>query len=254
MSSKSKAIIELPSPPQLSQLLKFWDTTGGRDKSCRTVQFFCKFLVYFYSQNPLLGSAELVKKLSTLSAQLSSARKAFRLFKTLNFYQSLAGLLNQPLPKGDDAVIFVLSVLRALGFALYMGYDSYGWLGGIGMFKDAQLKERGRTGNWWWLVGLGAGVAQTGFKIHLDLKKDAVLQKSIKSGTDAKAVQDAKDSSAKVRASVQDKAIALARDSLDFLIPWGLLEAGSWYPNAGIVGLAGTLSSLIAIYETYPKQ
>ena len=54
--------------------LKFWQATGGRDKSARTVQYLARFLAYYrYTQG---APKEVVSSYSSVKSSVSQARKS----------------------------------------------------------------------------------------------------------------------------------------------------------------------------------
>jgi hypothetical protein len=81
--SMSKA---LGDSDQLLKLIKYLDTYNGRDKIVRFLQYGGKFLSWYL---PLLDRAEDGKKAAIMESHCSMARKVFRLFRSITFFQNL---------------------------------------------------------------------------------------------------------------------------------------------------------------------
>ncbi len=59
--------------PYLSQLLRFWSTTVGRDKTYRTIQYAARFLAWYEYRKG--ATKETVARLTALKSQLGLSRK-----------------------------------------------------------------------------------------------------------------------------------------------------------------------------------
>lgn len=65
---------------------RFLATTTGREKACRFIQYFCRFYVFYMLRT---GSPkEAIQRWDNLKANVSIARKFFRLFKQFEFAQA----------------------------------------------------------------------------------------------------------------------------------------------------------------------
>jgi hypothetical protein len=152
---QSDALVSLPVPADLSKLIKFWDTWNGRDKTCRAVQYFAKFLVHYYEQKQKhsgVDTKQLVAQYKALSTQLSLARKAFRFARSINFYEKISKQLSKRPDFGSlkDSVLYLADFSNSFCFFVYLLYDGYVFLGKIGALLDKTVDQKARRSNYWW--------------------------------------------------------------------------------------------------------
>lgn len=57
----------------LTRQLRFWGTTVGRDKTCRTVQYLSRFLAYYYYQQG--APKETVARFAAIKSNIGLSRK-----------------------------------------------------------------------------------------------------------------------------------------------------------------------------------
>lgn len=118
--------------------------------------------------------------------------------------------------------------VRAFGYAGWLFFDNGSWLESV-----LGLKQRlgwnpqaiGDRAAQWWLVGLFAAII-------IDL---ILLKKALDASKDPK-----------------KETLDLVRDVCDTAAP--LFRLGLIVPNEGVVGVAGVISSVISIYQTYPRK
>ena len=223
----------VPVPKQLQALVKFWESTGNRDKTCRTIQYFAKFLAFYYASHQ--DKQDLVKRFESLSSNLSMSRKAFRLLKTIDFYVKLAMLWNKT--GKQDPVALTLDSATNIFYGLYLACDSYTWAARIKLIHDPQSNRVTRQGNFFWLFAILSSLIHNGVKIsmHWDKKR--------RSKEDARQVDQVPET----------LYVSLLKDAFDLLIPLSLNQYGPWYPNSGLCGLLGTVSSLLGVYQGWPS-
>lgn len=67
------AVQQIILHPVLTQTLRFWSTTVGRDKTYRTIQYASRFLAWYeYRQG---ASKAVVDRFATLKTQIGLTRK-----------------------------------------------------------------------------------------------------------------------------------------------------------------------------------
>lgn len=59
--------------PYVSQVLKFWSTTVGRDKTSRAVQYLSRFLAWYYLT--MGAPKETVTRFSSIKSNIGLSRK-----------------------------------------------------------------------------------------------------------------------------------------------------------------------------------
>lgn len=91
---------------------KYLNTTVGREKLCRCVQYFARFYAYYLLRR---GSpAETVQRWVDLRTHIANGRKFYRLLKPVEFAQAGIKSLNAP-----DEIVRFTGVAKQLGMCLY---------------------------------------------------------------------------------------------------------------------------------------
>lgn len=107
--------------PYLSQLLRFWSTTVGRDKTYRTIQYAARFLAWYEYRKG--ATKETVARLQTIKSQLGLSRKLMRIGKFLEHMQ--AALKATTI---QDPIVSYAAIGRQIGYACYLMLDSLQWV------------------------------------------------------------------------------------------------------------------------------
>jgi hypothetical protein len=161
-----------------------------------------------------------------------------RLVKSVDHFKDAARALQTT----RDPLLKVMLTADHANKALRMAFDHLQWAGIVGLFGKegkAYADRVGRTANLFWFLGILSSLAATTYQLE-------GLARQIKA-----ARQDS-DRSAHGRLVRQRQQLLLClyRDVLDLPIPAfgiGMLPAGL----TGLVGLAGTGSSLIGLYQVW---
>jgi peroxin-11B len=244
--------LNAPSPNKLIP-------TVGRDKTLRTIQYFSRFLAwYLYRTN---HSQSTVDVFNGVKKNFGSVRKAMRLTKFIEHFK-LAAVASDA--NTSDPVVKYLAVGRQLGYAFYMLLDNmtYPDVAGIKKFSAAARlqKEAYRA----WCVGLTCNVVAGLYALY-NLRLAAQKQEDSADAEKAMEVKKLAKYVVVYECSVQprqranycdyrDKSVTqlqLISDLCDLTVPTsglGLLNL-----DDGIVGLAGTVSSLIGLYGVWQK-
>ncbi|XP_034972923.2 peroxisomal membrane protein 11C isoform X2 [Zootoca vivipara] len=201
-------------------LVALLETHRGRDRAVRTLGYGCQLTGGALAARSHPAESPLGQSLLAISAQLSHCRTVLRLFDDLSMlaYSRQYGLG----PKEEDPAVRWLSVANNVADQLYYPCEHLAWA------ADAKV-IRGDSGKWWvlstllWATSLLLGIAR-------------------------------KDSLQRVRARARAEALTVAGNLADLCnavhwLPAGVLWAGRFPP--WLVGLLGTTSSLIGVYQTY---
>lgn len=142
-----------------------------------------------------------------------------------------------------DPIIRLTSVGRQLGYALYMLLDSANILDATGIRKSAHGTRLLRSANHAWLSGISFSIAHGVYALYgLQARSRAVAA----SADPEKVVEEKK--LVKELAAVK---VQLVSDLCDITIP---ATALGWVQlDDGIVGLAGTTSSLLGVWSQWKK-
>jgi len=180
-----------------------------------------------------------------MKTQFGITRKLMRVGKFVEHYKAAAELYDasaKARANGGDQILQYLQLIRQLGYAGYMSFDVLTVLDAAGIKKTARAKEFQQQAYKAWLVGLMAS-AIAGIYSNYKLMQRA---KSI----------DEKDGEGKVESKKIEKQravtnVQLISDLCDLTIPSTALGYASF--DEGIVGLAGTVSSLLGVYGVWQK-
>jgi len=227
--------------PAVSHYLRYVATTVGRDKVLRTIQYFSRFYAwYLYRTN---NPTSAIQPWKVVQTQFGLARKIMRVGKFVEHLRAASEIYDAATKSGSaDKITQYLQILRQLGYSGYLFFDTLTLLDAMGVKKDPKAKSVQTTAFRFWFTGLVAS-ALSGIYNHYKLRERA------------KAV-DEKDAEAKVESvkiARQRRAvnIQLISDLCDLAFPSTVLGYANF--DDGIIGLAGTTSSLLGVYGTWNK-
>lgn len=242
----SSSVAPISLPPQVATFLKWQEATTGRDKVLRLVAYFSKYVIQVMKQHNL--SPDWQKRLASGASSLGVTRKAIRFFRAVEYLQELLKALSV-----KDDVERYLSLWKSFWLTVWMVCDHIQWLQKVGYLKLVDLKKIDEYHSKGWFFGLLAGfiIAAYKFKLALDENKAARAQLNQSLNDPAKLV--AANKLLKAGDEKRNKQImAMVKNGVDIIIPSARL---GWLPvSDGTVGLAGTVTSIIGIVDTWPKS
>ncbi|SCU84162.1 LADA_0D00210g1_1 [Lachancea dasiensis] len=224
--------------PSVFRLVSLLDSTAGREKVLRLLQYLCRFLGYQYS-------SILAKK---LQAEFTTVRKILRFLKPLNHLQAASKFYDNKIT--NDNVVRWCNVLKNLAYAGYLTLDQINLLRILRLVPATKITgvKVPKWANWCWLAGLVSGLA-------LDLRKLQVSQDRIRALT-AKgdhSVDEKHSTAVEVASHYSDRSAALKRllwDSLDtFIVMNNLKFIDSPDGSIGLAGVATSLFGLQGVWE-----
>ncbi|KAL5118645.1 Peroxisomal membrane protein PMP27 [Pleosporales sp. CAS-2024a] len=224
--------------PTVSHYLKFVATTVGRDKILRTLQYFSRFLAwYLYRTNRPVAS---IAPFEATKKQFGAARKLMRVGKFVEHLRAAAVASDAT---STDPVLRFTAVGRQLGYAAYMVLDNACVLDATGIRKFSTAPRVAREAYRAWFAGLSFSIASGLYSYyHLTLR-----QRSVKASEEPEKVVETK----KVEKELDAIKVQLLSDLCDLTIPSSAL---GWVQlDDGIVGLAGTTSSLLGVWSQWKK-
>lgn len=229
--------------PAVSHYLRYVATTIGRDKVLRTLQYFSRFYAwYLYRTN---NPPTTIAPFSAIKTQFGLTRKILRIGKFVEHFKAASELYDanaKVRANGGDQVLQYLQILRQLGYGFYLACDMLTVLDAAGIKKSTSAKNLQQQAYKAWLVGLLASTV-AGFYSNYQLMQRA---KTI----------DEKDGEGKVEGKKIERQrtitnIQLISDLCDLTVPSTALGYATF--DDGIVGLAGTVSSLLGVYVAWQK-
>ncbi|POS82367.1 putative peroxisomal membrane protein PMP27 [Erysiphe pulchra] len=223
--------------PSVDHYLKFVATTTGRDKLIRTCQYFARFYAWYLFRTNKTPSE--IAPFEAIKKQFSLARKLLRIGKNVEHFKAACLAADS---KNLDAMSRFCAVGRQLGYAGYLSFDAAAYLDAAGIVKNSSIKRLQRESNKCWMCGLLFSTVSGLYSLYLLKQQESRIDR--KNGEDVVASRRIQ----KERTAIN---LQLISDLCDLTIPTsaiGLVEL-----DDGIVGLAGTLSSLIGVYTQWKK-
>ncbi|KNC48643.1 peroxin-11 [Thecamonas trahens ATCC 50062] len=230
----------------VDKTVAFLGSLGGRDKLCRVVQYFAKWLATFAADGPVLGMTGA--ELGGLASALSMARKGFRLFKSLDMYKAVRDATDVA-----DPVLRIAATLRALGYGVYLMYDNWVFLVKSGFAADPALKAKVARAYKFWTLGLVCSMIAGLYKLSAAVAAYNAATRAISVSNPDNAVLAAK--ATKAEAAIRKVGLGLAKDVCDAPIPLNALGwGGPLSPSLRFASFTGTLSSAIGFYLAWPAD
>ncbi|NXJ68386.1 PX11C protein, partial [Rostratula benghalensis] len=222
----------------LSGLVAALEAYRGRDRLVRAICYGCQ-LAGGVLAGPQAPPSGLAGSLLAVSAQLNAARTALRLFDDLAMlsYSCSYGLG----PKDEDGLVRGLSVLCNLADQLYFPCEHIAWAADAGILRVTSQK--------WWTLSTGLWAFSLLLGILRSLRILVQLRRKLRHSKGS-ASSPLRQKEMKAQAKAEVLSILSHMADLSNAIHWlppGFLWAGRFPP--WLVGLLGTISSLIYIYQ-----
>jgi peroxin-11B len=228
MAAKSRHL-DLPS------LLHLLDTTNGRDKFAKLMQYGSR-LVAWYLVNYVPTQKETAGQLTKLEKGTANARKLFRLLRPLAFGMKALETLSKP----KITVTDLLSSSSAVGFANYFFADHFVWFIRIGFLKgDEQFWVKWSF--WGWLMALVFALSNDVLELIRHIQKTQAIQASTPQ-TEVVAVE------------AQRKKLALnfTKNIADLIIALTGTKLATF--GDATLGVCGVVAASVGTYEAWPLK
>lgn len=224
--------------PAIAHYLRFVATTVGRDKVLRTLQYFSRFFAWYLYRTNHPQSA--IDPFNSIKKNFSTTRKVLRIGKFVEHFKAAAlAYDNKSLA---DPVLRYLAVGRQLGYAGYLTLDTVTAIDTIGVRKLAASKRLQDNAFRCWMAGLMcSAVAGIYTSWRLQEKEKTLDRKEGEGVVEAKKIE-------KERAAAR---LQLVSDLCDLTIPLSALGLANL--DDGLVGIAGTISSLIGLWAQWKR-
>jgi len=224
--------------PTVAQYIRFVATTVGRDKSLRLVQYFSRFYAwYLYRTN---NPQSAIDPFDAAKKQVGLTRKILRVGKFVEHFRAAATAADSTAVV--NPVLKYLAVARQLGYAGYLTLDSMTVLDAAGIKKWSAAKTVQREAMRFWLVGLVSSALAGVYSLEKLRQRSRTVDKKEGEG----AVE-----SKKVAREWNVAILQLTCDLADITVPATAL--GIVNLDDGIVGLLGTFSSLVGMYNAWER-
>ncbi|KIK96363.1 hypothetical protein PAXRUDRAFT_826031 [Paxillus rubicundulus Ve08.2h10] len=227
--------------PYVSQALRYGGTNLGRDKLYRTVQYFSRFLAWFFLSR---GDKLQAVRWNALKNHLALARKLMRLGKPVEHLQAALRAAQATGELGEQ----LATICRQIAYFGYLTYDTIVWANAVKLInlKTSTSQRVTKISNQFWLSGILLSIT------HALLKAGRLAQEAKK--LRASQSWGEKDLGDEAQREVKQLALEKLRvdtryqfiiDILDIWIPASNL--GLTNVNDGVVGLAGFISSVMGM-------
>ncbi|MCJ1411370.1 Peroxisomal membrane protein PMP27 [Ptychographa xylographoides] len=223
--------------PSVAHYLRFVATTVGRDKLLRTLQYFSRFYAWYLLRTDAPDRA--IAPFEAIKKQFGFIRKALRVGKNVEHFKAAATAADSA---GIDPVQRYLAVGRQLGYAMYLSFDMFTFVDAAGIRPIASAKRLQKEAYRAWFTGLMCSAAAGLYTLYRLREREQRIDKK-----DGEGVVESK----KIQKERTSTNIQLISDLCDLTVP----SVALGYANLddGIVGLAGTLSSLIGVWSQWKK-
>ncbi|ORX52467.1 peroxisomal biogenesis factor 11, partial [Hesseltinella vesiculosa] len=222
---------------QVEALNRFLHTTYGRERTCRLIQYFSRFYVFYITRQG--ASIKEIQRWTDLKNHISNARKFFRLLKPVEFAQTAIKTLGT-----QDEVLRATGFLKQLGMFLYYTAEVFVLSNSIGFYRPANIQKITDFGQKAWLLGLAASMLSGLYKFQLLGIRSHVLAKE-RLAQGEKSDQDLQSRELALQREKFKNSYQLVQDALDCVIPSSAL---GWLPaDEGFVGLVGVVTSLMCM-------
>ncbi|KAL1693090.1 peroxisomal biogenesis factor 11-domain-containing protein [Schizophyllum commune] len=222
--------------PLVSQSLKVGNTTLGRDKAYRAVQYLARFIAwYLLSKGNKLDAA----RWNALKSHLALARKLLRLGKPVEHLQAALKAAFANAPPAEQ----LTTIARQLAYFGYLSFDALVWANSIKFLnlQPATAQRVSRISNRFWLAGILVSLAHGAVKLIDDVQITRLTKetKALKSRHMSEKDVVTAEALCSARAATREQ---IYIDALDAWIPAAAL--GLTTVNDGFLGLAGYVSHM----------
>ncbi|VEU23565.1 DEKNAAC104588 [Brettanomyces naardenensis] len=231
--------------PPLTKLLAFLDTTAGREKLLRTVQYLVRFLAYNLKDDPV--QYLFYKNLQQI---FGLSRKPLRFLKFLQNWKSLLIDLNDQL---KDSQLRTFEGIKQFGFGVYFVLDAIQWFKLLGFFKGRKqsklVAKADVYGYRFWLLALTGALLHNLRQLQISSSRRKELQKQslVSSETghpiDYPTLMQQED--IKISTTSRD----LIKNALDSVI--ALNGCHIITASEGVVGASGLVTSLMGLRDLW---
>ncbi|KAI7963761.1 hypothetical protein MJO29_004188, partial [Puccinia striiformis f. sp. tritici] len=254
-STSQAAMTSIPNHlifhPIVSSSLKVGNTTVGRDKLYRTIQYFSRFLVWYFEKNGY--DKQTIMRFNNLKSALGVSRKLMRLGKPFEHLQAaLKGTKEM-----SDPILGICGVGRQISYAIYLFNDMMIWADKIKFITldKIDLALINKRAAQFWLTGITLNMIAGIYKHHSIRLKLRKLKRNQNGKTLGGGGEHEKEEKKYQIQSISAQSVAvrlqLLQDFCDFLSPSSTLGYHSL--NDGVIGGAGVISSLLGLRSQVNK-
>eukprot|EP00347_Sterkiella_histriomuscorum_P001499 403371800 len=220
----------------LENSLRLINTQQGREKTCRLLHYFIKFIIPILTTQGVRFQ-ELIEKLQKLKNSMSITRKVLRFGMPLTYAHDIISRFKTHERKGVKMIFW--RTLQDISKSLYYILDHPIYANKLGLIQlnKSRSEDLRYHSNRFWLISS-----------IIDIMCDVVdlyqIQKDIQ-------IADVRERLRRLYQLHFLKMLSILRSVMD--IPTALHYMGSDRVNGQVAGLTGTVSSIISIYNLWGK-
>jgi len=222
----------IPAHDRLGEFLLLLETTNGRDKLCRLIQYTSKAMKW--RMETTKQSEEKVKMWHELMASMSLVRKVLRFFRSIAVLRALRAAIPSDMSKMDSVLFF--NILAKFCLANYFFWDHFSFAHKVGAWKPKDQKLVTLTGQ----LAEGSWLAE----IVLTLIENLIRLQKLSSVDPSPAVDTARNAALR----------SIFRNLCDAPLACHFLgiEPFKSHPH-GHFGVLGAASSAVSLWEMWPQ-
>lgn len=230
--------------PSVNHYVRFVNTTVGRDKVLRFVQYLARFLSYYLLRKGY--SAKALVPWNSIKSQFGMARKLMRVGKNVEHLKEAGRLAGT---KNMDPVLRYTAIARQLSYFTYLTLDSLHYLSVANIYPLPSITPTlSKWANKAWLSGITFSILSGTYTLNQLSSRQARTNRLLGEG---------KVEEKRLEKEIFETRLQMLSDACDWLIPaytLGMVGGkGRFSIDEGAVGLAGIVSSLIGVRGQWRK-
>jgi len=229
--------------PAVTNTLKVWSTTVGRDKTYRAIQYFSRFLAWYLYRKGY--TKETVARYANLKSTLGQSRKLMRMGKFLEHFQAAIKAVEL-----RDPILKLTAVGRQLSYGAFLIHDSLAWahIAKVKNFTAPTIARINKRAAQFWLTGIAFSIISGAYKMR-DLHLKELQAHKPRSSPEKEA--ERKDELRIIVAQRGAVRFQLVQDGLDILLPATTL--GYFNLDDGMLGIVGFMTSIMGLQTQTTK-
>ncbi|XP_059615974.1 peroxisomal membrane protein 11B [Phlebotomus argentipes] len=230
----------------MDTLIRLNNSTAGRDKTARLIQYLCKALWDTLDANDI--NSHLIDQLRTFELSLSTFRKTLRLGKCIDtFYASLTSL------HYADAVVRMTVTLSKLASSMFLFCDHMIWFARTGFVKGVNVEKWNKLANKYWLFSVVMNLVRDFYEIQRLLATQTPKKATVDQGCLQEVISLPLQT---VKCICGHKPVLwdTVKNACDLFLPLNGLGFTKLSPRTiGVLGFISSLAGLIPLVEPSAK-
>lgn len=227
--------------PSLNKLVNYLETTNGREKVLRLLQYLSRFLAVQRSST----------QFKALQMQFTVVRKFLRFLKPISSFQAACKNYDNKLNK-KDLVMYWSNIIKNLANGLYLTFDQINLLRMLNVVPKTYFTANlvPRWSNWFWLYGILSSLVINFKSIQQNQMKIVAILKERRSSADNE--EDKEEDKKYLEQAYRQRYLAVRKLIWDLLDAFIVLNNLNFLNNKdGYIALSGVATSLFGIQDLW---